>query len=61
MLSNGFQINESNKCIYIKCTLEEYVIVCLYVGDMLIMGSSSNILKTTKEMLIWHFNIDTRD
>ncbi len=40
MLSNGFRINECDKCVYIKGTPTDYVIVCLYVDDMLIMGRS---------------------
>uniref|UniRef100_A0A2N9GPK3 Integrase catalytic domain-containing protein n=1 Tax=Fagus sylvatica TaxID=28930 RepID=A0A2N9GPK3_FAGSY len=37
MMSNGFRINECDKCVYIKNTTSGYVIVCLYVDDMLIM------------------------
>jgi hypothetical protein len=37
MMSNGFRINECG-----------YVIVCLYVNDMLIMGSNNDIIKATK-------------
>lgn len=35
--SNGFKINECDKCVYIKCTANAFVIVFLYVDDMLIM------------------------
>ena len=37
MMSNGFRINECG-----------YIIVCLYVNDMLIMGSNNDIIKATK-------------
>src|SRR5262245_25775545 len=47
MLSNGFKINESDKCVYGKITLKGYVIVCLYVDDMLIIGSNC-------EARVWH-------
>ena len=38
MLSNGFKINECDKCVYIKDTPNKEVILCLYVDDMLIMS-----------------------
>ncbi|KAK4385611.1 Retrovirus-related Pol polyprotein from transposon TNT 1-94 [Sesamum angolense] len=37
MLSNGFKINECDKCAYVKSTQHSFIIVCLYVDDMLIM------------------------
>uniref|UniRef100_A0A2N9ELT5 Reverse transcriptase Ty1/copia-type domain-containing protein n=1 Tax=Fagus sylvatica TaxID=28930 RepID=A0A2N9ELT5_FAGSY len=51
MMSNGFRINECDKCVYVKNTTSGYVIVCLYVDDMLIMGSNNDIIKATKRML----------
>ena len=51
MLSNDFKINESDKCVYIKNTQSEYVIVCLYVDDVLIIGSNNDVIKATKKML----------
>ena len=59
MLSNGFTINECDKCVYIKNTNNEFVIVCLYVDDMLIMGSNSVIINETKNML--NRNFDMKD
>jgi hypothetical protein len=57
MLTNGFKINECDKCIYIKSTDQEYVIVCLYVDDMLIMGSNIKMIKSTKDMLSRSFEM----
>ena len=31
MMSQGFKINECNKCVYVKDTKHGYVIVCVYV------------------------------
>ena len=45
MMSNGFRINECDKCVYIKDTTNGYVIVCLCVDDMLIIGSNNDIIK----------------
>ena len=57
MLSNGFTINKCDKCVYIKNTDNEFVIVCLYVDDMLIMGSNSAIINETKNMLKRNFDM----
>jgi hypothetical protein len=57
MMSNGFRINECDKCVYVKNTTSGYVIVCLYVDDMLIMGSNNDIIKATKRMLNRKFDM----
>ena len=51
MMSNGFRINECDKCVYVKDTTNDYVIVCLYVDDMLIIGSNNDIIEAAKRML----------
>ena len=50
MMTNGFKINECDKCVYVKNTERGFVIICLYVDDILIKGSNNEIIKTTKEM-----------
>ena len=50
MMTNGFKISECDKCVYVKNTERGFVILCLYVDDILIMGSNNEIIKTTKEM-----------
>ena len=57
MMSNGFTINECDICVYVKDTNSGYVIVCLYVDDMLILGSNNNIITATKKMLSSKFNM----
>ena len=57
MLSNGFAINESDKCVYIKYTHIGYVIVCLYVDDLLILGNNKAIITSTKDMLSSRFDM----
>ena len=57
MMSNGFRINECDKCVYFKDTANGYVIVCLYVDDMLIIGSNNDIIKATKRMLTSEFDM----
>ena len=50
MMTNEFKINECDKCVYVKNTEHGFVIICLYVDDILIMGSNNEVIKTTKEM-----------
>ena len=57
MMSNGFRISECDKCVYFKDTVNGYVIVCLYVDDMLIIGSNNNIIKAIKRMLTSEFDM----
>ena len=57
MLSNGFKINECDKCVYVKSTNDSHVIVCLYVDDMLIMGTNKNIINSTKKILRSKFDM----
>ncbi|KAL0418531.1 UNVERIFIED_CONTAM: Retrovirus-related Pol polyprotein from transposon TNT 1-94 [Sesamum radiatum] len=57
ILSNGFKINECDKCVYAKSTQHSFIIVCLYVDDMLIMGSNCDIILTTKKMLTKYFDM----
>ena len=56
MMSNGLTINQCDKCVYVKDTNNGYVIVCLYVDDMLILGSNNYII-TIKKMLSSKFNM----
>ncbi|XP_076897797.1 uncharacterized protein LOC143551198 [Bidens hawaiensis] len=57
MLNNGFQINECDKCVYVKDTPSGYVVLRLYVDDMLIFGSNENMIKSTKDMLKARFDM----
>ena len=51
MMSYAFKINECDKCVYVKDTKLGYVIVCLYVDDMLIVVSDDKMIAFTKNML----------
>ena len=51
MMSHGFKINECDKCVYVKDTELGYFILCLYVDDMLIVGSDDKMIASTKNML----------
>ena len=57
MMNNGFKINECDKCVYVKNTENGYVILCLYVDDMLIVGSNARMVKSTKDILNSRFDM----
>ena len=59
MMTNGFKINECDKCVYVKNTERGFVIICLYVDDILFMGSNNEVIKTTMEM--FHNKFDMKD
>ena len=49
MLTYGFVIyDHEDKCIYNKLNNNESVIICLYVDDLLIFGTSHNVMHDTK-------------
>ena len=57
MLSNGFLINDADKCLYCKSDGDSCVIICLYVDDMLIMGTNLEIVNETKLFLASSFDM----
>ena len=57
MMSHGFKINECEKCVYVKDMELGYVIVCLYVDDMLIVGSDNKMIASTKNILNSRFDM----
>ena len=57
MITNGFKINECDKCVYVKNIKRGSVIICLYIDDMIIMGNNNKVIKTTKKMFNNKFNM----
>ncbi|KAG7547628.1 Zinc finger CCHC-type [Arabidopsis suecica] len=56
ILSNGFKLNQSDKCLYSKFDDSgNGVIICLYVDDMLIFGTNLRQVELTKEFLSSNF------
>ena len=50
-------MNEANKCVYYWHSGGEGVILCLYVDDILIFGSSLKVIKKVKEFLTNNFEM----
>ncbi len=57
ILDFGFVVNGSDACVYSKMFNEKCVIICLYVDDMLIIGTHLDVIKQTKEYLSSKFEM----
>nr|GEZ86925.1 zinc finger, CCHC-type [Tanacetum cinerariifolium] len=58
VLSSGFHLNQSDKCVYRKVNdSDKGVIICLYVDDMLIFGTDQNQVDKTKKFLSSRFSM----
>ncbi|GJT85954.1 zinc finger, CCHC-type containing protein [Tanacetum coccineum] len=58
VLSNGYLLNQPDKCVYSKFDeTGKGVIICLYVDDMLIFGTDQVQVELTKEFLSSRFSI----
>ena len=49
LITAGFIVNEADKCVYYRHGGGEGVILCLYVDDILIFGTSLNVIKEVKD------------
>ena len=57
MLTHGYVINGADKCIYSKFINNEGVIICLYVDDLLIFGTSLDVVHDAKHFLASNFDM----
>ncbi|GJW09641.1 zinc finger, CCHC-type containing protein [Tanacetum coccineum] len=58
ILSNGYLLNQADKCVYSKFDESgKGVIICLYVDDMLIFGTDQVQVDLTKEFLSSKFSM----
>ena len=57
VLSNGFISVSVDKCVYTKSIDNEYVIISLYVDDMLVFGTSMDVVYSTKRFLAFKFDM----
>ena len=57
MLRIGFKRCEFNHCCYVKFFGNSYIILLLYVDDMLIVGSSIEGINILKKQLLKQFAI----
>ncbi|RZB91539.1 Retrovirus-related Pol polyprotein from transposon TNT 1-94 [Glycine soja] len=57
IVSNGFKVNESDKCIYYKSINNICTIICVYVDDLLIFGSNIHVVNDVKSLLCNNFDM----
>jgi hypothetical protein len=57
LISAGFVVNEVDKCVYYRYGEGEEVILCLYVDDVLIFGSSLKVIEEVKKFLSNNFEM----
>nr|CAE01619.3 OSJNBa0042L16.8 [Oryza sativa Japonica Group] len=57
LTSAGFVVNEADKCVYYRYDGGEGVILCLYVDDILIFGTSLNVIEEVKDYLSKSFEM----
>ena len=55
LTSAGFVVNEADKYVYYRYGGGEGVILCLYIDDILIFGSSLKVIEEVKESLSKNF------
>jgi hypothetical protein len=57
LVNNGYVVNASDSYVYSKLFGSHYVIICLYVDDILIFGTNLEVINTTKMFLSSHFHM----
>ncbi|OWZ11723.1 polyprotein [Phytophthora megakarya] len=50
-MKNGFKSCGVDQCVYLKCSRNGYVYVCLYVDDMIIAAKTSDVIRDVKNTL----------
>jgi hypothetical protein len=53
----GFSVNEADRCVYYRHGGGQGVILCLYVDDMLIFGTSLHVINEVKTFLSQSFDM----
>jgi hypothetical protein len=57
LISVGFSVNESDRCVYYRHGGGQGVILCLYVDDILIFGTSLDVINEVKTFLCQSFDM----
>lgn len=56
--SFGFNVNASDQCIYLNTNERDFIILVLYVDDILLASNNVNLLNETRLMLNNHFGMN---
>jgi hypothetical protein len=57
LISAGFTVNETNRCVYYRHGGSQGVILCLYVDGILIFGTSLDMINEVKTFLCQSFDM----
>ena len=57
LTSAGFVVNEADTCVYYRFVGGKGVILCLYVDDILIFGTSIDVINDVKSFLSQNFDM----
>ena len=57
LLVDGFSSSDVDRCVYTKSVNNDHVIICLYVDDMFIFGTCSDIVFKIKSFLAYKFDV----
>jgi hypothetical protein len=57
LISVGFSVNEADRCVYYCHGGGQGVILCLYVNDILIFGTSLDVINEVKTLLCQNFDV----
>jgi hypothetical protein len=57
LISAGFSVNEADRCVYYRYGGGQGVILCLYVDDILIFGTSLDMINEVKIFLCRNFDM----
>jgi hypothetical protein len=57
LISVSFSVNEADRCVYYRHGGGQGVILCLYVNDILIFGTSLDVINEVKTLLCQNFDM----
>ena len=57
LLSRGYTSIKVEKCVYTKYGNDGCIVICLYIDDMLIFGTNTEIAEATKKLLLSNFDM----
>ena len=61
MLKDAFMMMEEDHCVYIKCSNIDFIILSLYVDDILIVGNGKKLIDVIKKWLSLNFEMKDMD
>ena len=57
VLKDGFKMIKEDHCVYLKCSNNGFIILSLYVDDILLVGNSKKMIDIVKRCLSFNFEM----